>query len=251
MFTLKTPVATKTVQQELHQSNIDGRPAIAKLLITENGAERREDGVMNMKMSDDWKYIIWSDEPSFTLFPPSVWVYVWRMPREAYNPEWLFPTVKHRGGCVVIWAGIAWYSDGPIITVNGEITASEYVDILGNQVYQMVEIFPNINAVFQDDSLPIHTTRSFQFWFEVHEDALQHLPWPAELPYLNIIKPLWSVVESTVRSRFPPSSSVMQPEDVLHEEWYNNPLETIQNLHESIPRRIQAVLQANGGLTPY
>jgi len=28
-------------------------------------------------------------------------------------------------------------------------------------------------------------------------------------------------------------------------------LVTIQNLHESIPRRIQAVLQANGDPTPY
>jgi len=34
----------------------------------------------------------------------------------------------------------------------------------------------------------------------------------------------------------------MQPEDVLHEEWYNIPVAAIQNLHESIPRRIQAVL---------
>jgi hypothetical protein len=49
-----------------------------------------------------------------------------------------------------------------------------------------------------------------------------------------------------VRSRYPPPS-LKQLEDVLHEEWYNIPLETIQNLHESIPRRIQAVLQANGG----
>jgi hypothetical protein len=47
-------------------------------------------------------------------------------------------------------------------------------------------------------------------------------------------------------SRFPPPSSVMQPEDVLLEEWYNIPLETIQTLYESIPRGIQAVLQANG-----
>jgi hypothetical protein len=33
--------------------------------------------------------------------------------------------------------------------------------------------------------------------------------------------------------------------DVLHEEWYNIPLDTIQNLYESIPRKIQALLQAN------
>jgi len=48
-----------------------------------------------------------------------------------------------------------------------------------------------------------------------------------------------------MRSRFPPPSFFMQPEDV-HEDWYSILLETIQTLYESIPRRIQAVLQANG-----
>jgi hypothetical protein len=151
----------------------------------------------------------------------------------------------------MIWAAISWYTADPIITLNGEITASDYIDILGNQVYQMVQMFPNIDAVFQDDSLPIHTTRIVQFWFEEHEDALKHLPWPAQSPDLNIIEPLWSVVDSTVRSRFPPASSVMQPEDALHEKWYNIPVAAIQNLHVYIPRRIQALLPANGGLTPY
>jgi hypothetical protein len=66
---------------------------------------------------------------------------------------------------------------------------------------------------------------------------------------LNIIESLWSVWESGVRSRFPPPWSLKQP-DVLHEEWYSIPLETIQNLHEPNPRRIQAVLQANGGPAP-
>jgi len=39
-------------------------------------------------------------------------------------------------------------------------------------------------------------------------------------------------------------------EDVFHEDEYNIPLETIQNLGESIARRIQAILQANGSPTP-
>jgi hypothetical protein len=39
--------------------------------------------------------VIWSDEPSFTLLPTSGGVYVWGTPKEAYNPEWLVPTVKH------------------------------------------------------------------------------------------------------------------------------------------------------------
>jgi hypothetical protein len=48
----------------------------------------------------------------------------------------------------------------------------------------------------------------------------QHLPWPAQLPDLNITEPLWSVLETRVRNRFPPPTSLKQFEDVLQEEWY-------------------------------
>jgi hypothetical protein len=34
------------------------------------------------------------------------------------------------------------------------------------------------------------------------------------------------------------------------EEWYSIPLENDQNLHQSIPKRTQAVLQVNVGPTP-
>jgi hypothetical protein len=52
-------------------------------------------------------------------------------------------------------------------------------------------------------------------WLEEHKDALHHLAWPAQLPDLDIIEPLWSVLESRVRSRFPPPSSLKQLKDVL------------------------------------
>jgi hypothetical protein len=78
-------------------------------------------------------------------------------------------------------------------------------------------------------------------WFEEHEDAVQHLPWPAQSSDFGIIEPLWLVSESRVRSRFPLPLSVKQLLVFLHEECYSIPLETIQNLYESIPRRIQAV----------
>jgi hypothetical protein len=44
--------------------------------------------------------------------------------------------------------------------------------------------------------------------------------------------------------RFPPPTSLKQSEDVLQEEWYKIPLETVQNLYESIPGRTAAVLEA-------
>jgi hypothetical protein len=50
-----------------------------------------------------------------------------------------------------------------------------------------------------------------------------------------------------VRNRFPPTTSLKEPEDILQEEWYTIPLESVQNLYESITRRTAAVLKAESG----
>ena len=99
------------------------------------------------------------------------------------------------------------------------ITASNYMGILGKQVHPVVQMmFPKNDTIFQNDNSPIHIARSVQAWFEEHEDAFQHLPWPAQLIGLNIIEPVWSVLESRARSRFPPPLFLKQLEDVLHEK---------------------------------
>jgi hypothetical protein len=48
-------------------------------------------------------------------------------------------------------------------------------------------LFLNNDAVFQDYNVPIHTAVTVHSWFEEDEGELQHLPWPAQSPDLNII----------------------------------------------------------------
>jgi hypothetical protein len=79
-------------------------------------------------------------------------------------------------------------------------------------------MFSDNDAVFQGDNSPIHTARSVHSWIEENEYALQHIPRQAQSPDLNIIKSLWSVSDSAVRSRFPLPSSLKQLQDVLLEE---------------------------------
>jgi hypothetical protein len=76
--------------------------------------DEKDDVMIKTRTSDDWKYATRSDESSFTLFPTSARIYVWRTPKEIYNPECLVPTVKYGGGSVTIWAAKCWYSAGPI-----------------------------------------------------------------------------------------------------------------------------------------
>jgi hypothetical protein len=91
-------------------------------------------------------------------------------------------------------------------------------------------MFSNNDAITPDDNSLIRTAISVQSWFEEHQDILQHLPWPAQLPDFRIIEPLWPVLESRVR-RLPPPQ-ILKQQDVLCEERYSIPLETIQNLYE-------------------
>jgi hypothetical protein len=101
----------KRVRGDLHKSNIHGRAAIAKSLINEYKAKNRKRWCNDDRTwtwtSDEWNYVTWSEESSFTMFRTSGRFYVWRAPKEAYNPEGLVPTVKHGGGSVMNWA-ISW-----------------------------------------------------------------------------------------------------------------------------------------------
>jgi hypothetical protein len=50
------------------------------------------DGVTTIKpghQTTENELVMWSEEPSFTLFPATGRVYVLRTPKEAYNPECL------------------------------------------------------------------------------------------------------------------------------------------------------------------
>jgi hypothetical protein len=85
------------------------------------------------------------------------------------------------------------------------------VDGLGNQVHPMIQtLFPNDDAVFQDDSAPIHTVGTVQSRFEEHEVNFNIFQ---QSPDLSIIEPLWSVFETRVRNRFRPPTSLKQLED--------------------------------------
>jgi hypothetical protein len=105
-------------------------------------------------------------------------------------------------------------------------------------------LFPNNDAVFRNDNAPIHTAGTVQSWLQEHEGELVTSSLAITSPDLNIIEPLWSVLETSVRNRFPPAKSLKRPEDVLHEESYKIPLETVRYLEESIPKGTADVFKA-------
>ncbi|GFU99554.1 transposable element Tcb1 transposase [Trichonephila clavipes] len=163
--------------------------------------------------------VIWSDESRFTLFQTTGCVYVWRTPKEAFAPECIVPTVKHAGGSLMVH---------PFVQTS----------------------FPGECTLYQDNNAPIHTAKIVQEWFAEHEGEVGHLDWLPQSPDLNIIEHLWGYLESKLRARFPPPSTISALETALHEEWLHISLQVVNDLYASIPRRIQSVIQSKGVQLP-
>jgi hypothetical protein len=79
---LEDSVSTKTARREVNKCSNHGKAATVKPLISENNAKRRKRWYDDHKTwkCDDWKYVTWSDESSFTLYPTSDRANIWITP---------------------------------------------------------------------------------------------------------------------------------------------------------------------------
>jgi hypothetical protein len=80
---------------------------------------------------------------------------------------------------------ISWYSILLVPTMAELLQGSTWTSWVIKVHPMSQKLFPNNDAVFQDDSVPIHTAGTVQSWFEEHECELQHHPWSEQSPVLN------------------------------------------------------------------
>ena len=77
------------------------------------------------------------------------------------------------------------------------------------------------------------------------------LDWPAQSPDLDPIEHLWDYAKKRLKEYLTPPKGVWKIWKRVEEVWNNIPPEVCQNLIESMPRRLEAVIKAKGGNTKY
>ncbi len=75
------------------------------------------------------------------------------------------------------------------------------------------------------------------------------MDWPSMTPDLNTIEHLWGILKRKVEKRM--VSNIHQLRDVVVEEWKRTPVATCEALVNSMPKRVKAVVENNGGHTKY
>lgn len=240
-----------TLRRYLHKLNIYGRIGVKKPFVNAanrmkrlSWAKKRKDWV------DEWEKIIWSDESRFVVFGGDGKRYVWRTVDEKYDPKCLIPTFKSGQESVMIWGCFTKNKLGPLVRLEGRVTANIYIEMLENYLLPFINDLENKNDyTFQEDNAPIHTAKIAKKW--KNDNNIKSLPWPAQSPDLNPIENLWDELERQVRKHKPLPKNPDNLWEILQEEWLKIDENKYKNLVDSMPRRIEAVIINKGNPTKY
>ena len=113
----------------------------------------------------------------------------------------------------------------------------------------MHRMFPRRNGLFMHDNAAAHTSKVAAKFLD--ESGLHVLQWPAQSPDLNPIENLWAIVKRDLQKQENPPKNLAELERRVEIAWNTISKTTIRNLINSMPRRVRAVIAANGGPTKY
>ena len=103
--------------------------------------------------------------------------------------------------------------------------------------------------IYMEDNAPPHSAKHTQAMFE--QLGIARMPWPASSPDLNPIETIWNHMKAEIRQMEPVPSKAEDMKSAILSAWEGIDQGKIDRVIETMPARIQAVIAANGGHTPF
>jgi transposase len=202
-------------------------------------------------LKDAWEKVIFSDESKFNLFGSDGRQYVWRRDGEALDPRYTKKTVKYGGGSVMVWGCVTAYGVGRLICIHGTMNKEKYVAILTEGLLDTLANLPKSapSLTFQRDNDPKHKSGLATNWMAAQ--GIPVLPWPSYSPDMNIIEHIWALLDRRVRARTILPQNCNELWEALQEEWVKIDSGVISNYYASMPKRVQELIDNEGGSTSY
>ena len=126
-----------------------------------------------------------------------------------------------------------------------------YTEILGNKFIKTLEFYGYDikDVIFQQDNDLKHTSCKAKIWFS--DNDVEVLKRPAQSPDINPIEHLWNHLKTKLEEYEEAPKGMGELWERIDKEWNEIGPEVCQNLIESMPRRVEAVIWAMGGYTKY
>jgi hypothetical protein len=246
-------LSSETVRQRLKQA---GMKAVVKkkrpLLTKRHRKERMDFAIAHQDWTlEDWKRVVWSGETKINRLGSDGRKWVWKKAGEGLSDRLVEGTKKFGGGSVMVWGCMTWDGVGMACRIDGKMDADLYCQILDDELQGTLDYYDKTpsDIIFQQDNDPKHTSKKAKAWFQDH--GFEVLQWPAQSPDLNPIEHLWHHLKRKTSDYESPPSSTLELWERVQKEWdVIQPL-VCQELIESMPRRVEAVIKAKGGYTKY
>lgn len=127
----------------------------------------------------------------------------------------------------------------------------KYIEILENDFLPWVQEHYGEQPVrFIQDRSPIHTARIVTQWFRDHPQ-IELLPWPSKGADINPIENVWGDIVKDFNIRNARNSDEVFDHAFHHWLGYNDRPQYWQKLSDSMVRRLNLVIEANGYWTKY
>lgn len=245
------PGSRRTASRRIKESELGYHVAAKKMLLTQEKKQARLLYALNHINYDPqfWENVVFSDEKSFQSSKNGT-IHIYRPRNTRYEERYINNSDRQGRFSVNVWGWISYHDIGMCWEIEGRFNAVNYVNILENVMLPSVQqIYPQNNFIFQHDYSPVHTANIVNQWFQ--QNNVEQLQWVPKSPDLNPIENVWGeMVKSMLRIRFTNRQQLSEAiennfELLVQKENY------FKNLIHSMPRRLRAVIAANGNLTKY
>ncbi|GFU91326.1 transposable element Tcb2 transposase [Trichonephila clavipes] len=170
----------------------------------------------------DWACVLFSNESRFSLSSDCRRQLIWRESGTAYRPENIQEKDRYPTCSIMVWAGIMINGRTRLhVVANGTMTGQGYID----------------EVLLPHDCLD--------------SEGIQRLVWPARSPDLNPIENVWDALERQVAGRNYPPRNKNTLIRALTEEWDKLPQQLLDNVVQSMVRRVECCITLHGGHIPY
>ncbi|GFS82790.1 transposable element Tcb1 transposase [Trichonephila clavipes] len=170
----------------------------------------------------DWACVLFSDESRFSLSSDCKRQLIWRESGTAYRPENIQEKDRYLTCSIMVWAGIMINGRTRLhVVANGTMTGQRYI----------------AEVLLPHDCLD--------------SESIQRLVWPARSSDLNPIENVWDTLGRQVAGRNYPPTNKNTLIRALTEEWDKLPQQLLDNVVQSMVRRVECCITLHGGHIPY
>lgn len=252
--TLNLACDPQTVRNRLEEANKQCHvPAVKECLNTFHREARLGFALEYIQKDlEFWNTVIFTDEKVFSTVE-AISRHCWREKGTRYAPENIIERKTSGRKTVSFWGWMWAQGPGELVKIEGRFDSRQYIEILEEVLLPSVRamaIPPHMPITLVQDNSSIHKSKMVREWLDLHPDIIV-IDWPPKGCDLNPIEHVWAAMSKDWMVGEPRNAAAVEETARRVWETFRWRPDFCQNLVASMPKRLNKVIDANGGWTGY